>query len=54
MNHGRWNAPVKYCPTCGDSVNKAATGSCSHASHAELRKNRFAFCTSCGTKLALN
>jgi rRNA maturation endonuclease Nob1 len=54
MNHGRTNAPVKFCPMCGDSVNRAAAGSCDHARHADLRKNRHVFCPDCGKKLSLN
>lgn len=54
MNHGRLNAPVKYCPMCGDSVNRSASGNCDQARHAELRKNRLLFCSDCGKKLSLS
>ena len=51
MNHSRPNAPVRFCPTCGGTVNSAANGQCGQAKHAELRKNRNVFCHDCGKKL---
>ena len=51
MNHGRLNAPVKYCPMCGDAVNRQATGSCNPNKHADLRRQRLSFCHDCGKKL---
>ena len=52
MNHGRLNAPVKYCPMCGDLVNRAASGKCDSETHANLRRNRHLFCHDCGKKLS--
>lgn len=52
MNHGRLNAPVKYCPTCGEQVNRAAIGKCDQVLHASLRRNRHVYCHDCGKKLA--
>jgi hypothetical protein len=52
MNHGRTRAPVKFCPNCGDSINREASGQCNQAKHVELRKNRNNFCHDCGKKLA--
>lgn len=51
MNHGRLNSPVRYCPTCGDSLNLAAAGRCSDSAHAVMRRDRHAFCYQCGKKL---
>ncbi len=51
MNHGRTNAPVRFCPTCGVVVNKSANGQCDEAKHASQRKNRSAFCHDCGKSL---
>ena len=52
MNHGRSNAPVKYCPTCGETVNSSANGKCNPEQHATRRKNRSIFCHDCGKKLS--
>lgn len=52
MNHGRMNAPVRYCPMCGGAVNRSAAGSCDQGKHAELLKQRHAFCHDCGKSLA--
>jgi hypothetical protein len=52
MNHGRTNAPVKYCPSCGDTVNQAANTRCDAAKHADQRKSRNAFCVDCGKSLS--
>lgn len=52
MNHGRNNAPVKHCPSCGDTVNaKAQASRCDSARHAEHLKNRHNYCVDCGKKL---
>lgn len=52
MNHGRLNAPVKFCPMCGELVNRLVSAKCDQASHANLRRNRHMFCHDCGKKLA--
>lgn len=51
MNHGRLNAPVRHCPMCGETVNKAVRTSCNDTRHAALRKDRNTFCCDCGKKL---
>lgn len=54
MNHSRSNAPIKFCPTCGEIVNRLAQGRCDKITHMALRKDRHAFCTTCGEKLSAN
>ncbi len=52
MNHGRSNAPVRFCPTCGETVNKqAASQRCDDSKHDARRKDRNTFCCDCGKKL---
>lgn len=52
MNHSRSNAPVKFCPSCGDVVNRQAPSQrCDDAKHAYRRKDRNLFCCDCGKKL---
>jgi NADH pyrophosphatase NudC (nudix superfamily) len=58
MNHGRLNAPVRFCPTCGDQLDASGKSSgansrttCDDAKHASRRKDRNAFCCDCGKKL---
>lgn len=51
MNHSRTNAPVKYCPGCGEVVNSAARKSCDEVKHASRRKERNTYCHDCGKKL---
>lgn len=52
MNHGRTNAPVRFCPMCGTVVNHSVSSRCDHEKHASLRKQRSTFCHSCGKSLA--
>lgn len=52
MNHGRMNAPIRFCPTCGVVVNnKASLGRCDDSKHDKRRKDRNCFCGDCGKKL---
>jgi membrane protease subunit (stomatin/prohibitin family) len=51
MNHGRMNAPVKFCPSCGETVNAAIQTRCDLKKHAEQRKARGKFCVDCGKAL---
>jgi ribosomal protein L37AE/L43A len=53
MNHGRLNAPVKYCPMCGEVVNSALSGRCDSSKHAAQRKSGLIYCNDCGKKLAV-
>ncbi len=52
MNHGRANAPVKFCPNCGQLVNSQIHARCDETKHAARRKERQIFCVDCGKKLA--
>ncbi|HEX4925408.1 MAG TPA: hypothetical protein VFV50_15045 [Bdellovibrionales bacterium] len=52
MNHGRLNVPIRYCPKCGEIVNRSASSRCDQARHAMLLKERQTYCTDCGKKLA--
>lgn len=52
MNHSRSNAPVKYCPNCGEIVNRQAQRKCDGEKHAHLRKSGNTFCVDCGKKLS--
>ncbi len=51
MNHGRSNAPVRFCPMCGEVVNKVIRTFCDGSKHASQRKERNAYCCDCGKKL---
>lgn len=52
FNHGRANAPVRCCPSCGEIVNAAvATRACRAAEHDRRRRDRDAFCVDCGAVL---
>ncbi|MES2767853.1 MAG: hypothetical protein V4596_01800 [Bdellovibrionota bacterium] len=52
MNHGRMNPPVKFCPSCGESINaQAQRPKCDEFKHKAQRKGRSAFCQDCGKKL---
>ncbi|MDG0817236.1 hypothetical protein [Bdellovibrio svalbardensis] len=53
MNHGKTNAPVKFCPNCGEVLNAAVRVRCDEDKHKHLRKSRISFCTDCGKSLAL-
>jgi rRNA maturation protein Nop10 len=52
FNHRRANAPVRFCPTCGDVVNEAVpTQKCSEEKHAKKRRGRREHCIDCGEQL---
>jgi len=52
FNHGRANAPVRCCPSCGEIVNAAVAAlTCAVAVHDRRRRDRDAFCVDCGTVL---
>ena len=51
-NHGRANAPVRFCPMCGDVVNeKIPIKTCSEEKHAKSRRERNKYCVDCGEQL---
>ena len=51
-NHGRADAPVRCCPTCGQIVNpRIASKLCSEEEHAHSRRQRKDYCVHCGTQL---
>jgi hypothetical protein len=52
MNHGRTNAPVRFCPMCGGKINMKITTRCDANKHASQRKDRLSFCCDCGEKLS--
>ena len=52
MNHRRSDAPVRFCPDCGESVNKSAPlVTCSKDDHAKRRKSGALYCVNCGERL---
>ena len=51
-NHGRVNAPVRFCPTCGEVVNKdRRIKTCTQDEPATKRRERNKFCVHCGEQL---
>lgn len=54
LNHGRRNAPVRHCPSCGDVVNETITQeACSEEKHALGRRRRSTYCADCGRRLVM-
>ena len=51
-NHRRANAPVRFCPFCGEIVNAQRKSIlCLAALHDVRRRSRSVFCFDCGEKL---
>ncbi len=51
-NHGRANAPVRFCTTCGEVVNKDISAeTCSEEIHASKRRDSNTYCVDCGEQL---
>ena len=52
-NHGHPNAPVRFCPMCGEVVNKniSAETCCTEEKHATKRRKRNEYCVDCGEQL---
>ena len=51
-NHGRPNAPVRFCPMCGGVVNKNVSEEvCSKDKHAGKRRDSSTYCVDCGDQL---
>jgi predicted RNA-binding Zn-ribbon protein involved in translation (DUF1610 family) len=52
LNHRRSNAPVRFCPKCGEVVNAGIPiKRCSEADHARKRREMEAYCIDCGAQL---
>jgi ribosomal protein L34E len=52
LNHRRSNAPVPYCPECGDVVNSSIPRrACSMDEHAVSRRRGSVYCVACGKQL---
>jgi predicted RNA-binding Zn-ribbon protein involved in translation (DUF1610 family) len=52
LNHSRSNAPVRFCPQCGEVVaGRVAIKRCGEAGHAQRRRNGEQFCVDCGERL---
>jgi NMD protein affecting ribosome stability and mRNA decay len=52
MNHRRDDAPVRFCPSCGEVVNaNIVVKRCSVEEHAESRMNGYNYCVHCGLQL---
>jgi hypothetical protein len=53
LNHRRSNAPVRFCPSCGDVVNANVRPiRCLVSEHDVQRRNQSVFCIHCGQRLA--
>jgi hypothetical protein len=53
LNHRRTDAPVRFCPSCGQTVNARVTPlKCPAARHDVQRRGGSGFCVDCGEKLA--
>jgi hypothetical protein len=52
LNHGRADAPVRFCPLCGEVVNEdIPIRKCSEGAHAKRRRERNKYCVHCGEQL---
>ncbi len=52
FNHSRVNAPVRFCPMCGEVVNEnIPVTRCSEEEHAIKRRERSKYCIDCGKQL---
>ncbi len=51
-NHGRRDAPVRFCTMCGEVVNpEIPIKGCDTEKHAKSRRNRTNHCSDCGEQL---
>lgn len=51
-NHRRTNAPVRFCPMCGEVVNEdIPVRRCTKEEHAASRRERNKYCSHCGEQL---
>jgi predicted RNA-binding Zn-ribbon protein involved in translation (DUF1610 family) len=52
LNHRRSDAPVRFCPSCGEIVNgKVSIARCGSARHDAQRRGQSIFCVDCGERL---
>jgi rRNA maturation protein Nop10 len=52
FNHGRPNAPVRFCPECGEVVNEnIPIRGCNEEEHAKRRRERNKYCVHCSEQL---
>lgn len=52
FNHRRANAPVRFCPMCGEVVNEdIPMRKCNEEDHAKSRRERRKYCVDCGEQL---
>ena len=51
-NHGRPDAPVRFCPMCGEVVNMNISKEvCSEEKHKGKRRETNTYCMDCGEQL---
>ncbi len=51
-NHGRVDAPVRFCPDCGQVVNDVvSTKHCQEGAHDQSRRTGNRYCADCGKML---
>ena len=52
FNHRHANAPVRFCPMCGEVVNEdIPIRKCNAEEHAKRRRERNKYCVYCGEQL---
>ena len=52
FNHGRPNVPVRFCPQCGEVVNKdIPIQQCNKGKHVPTPGERNTYCVDCGEQL---
>jgi hypothetical protein len=52
-NHGRMVIRIRFCPTCGEVLNRAiaAARKCAEDAHAKMRRSQNTYCMDCGSQL---
>jgi len=52
-NHGRMVVRIRFCPSCGEVLNKdiVASPKCPDDAHARMRRSRSTYCMDCGAGL---
>jgi len=52
LNHRRSDAPVRYCPQCGGTVNSDQPRVvCTEDRHTAARRQQSTYCVHCGVQL---